>query len=91
MKLSVYEVGLIQIVIYSVVFFFNPYIGFLLCLTIGVVSLAILILSVITEMVERSKVPKSYYKYMMTAILSPFLVLLIFSLFDPAAFSWLDE
>ena len=91
MKLNILEASLIQIVLYSVVFYFNSYIGFLLCLTIGFIAFAILVLSLITEMVERSKVPKSYYKYMATAILSPFLVLIIFILFDPTVFSWLDE
>lgn len=87
-KERILELFLLQVILYSIVFFFNAYIGFLLCVVIGCISTAIFILSVILEMIERSRVPVSYFYFMGSAILSPILVLIGFLLFDPNALSW---
>ena len=87
-KERILELFLLQVVLYSTVFFFNAYIGFLLCLVIGCISTAILILSIILEMIERSRVPLYYFYFMGSAILSPILVLIAFLMFDPNALSW---
>ena len=91
MHLGILEIILIQIIIYSSVFLVNSYVGFLLCLIIGCIAIAIMIFSLIVEVIEKSKVPKSYYRYMATACIVPFIVILIFSIFEPNTFQWLNE
>ena len=91
MRIGLSEAFLLQFIGYSIIYFINSYIGFLLCLVISVIAAAILIIASISELVERSKVPASYYTYMVTAILSPIVVLALFSLFDPTSFDWLNE
>ena len=83
--------GLIQIIIYAVIFLLDSFTGFLICLVGAFISAAILIVSLITEMVERSKVPKSYYGFMIVSILSPLIVLGAFGAFYPDAFAWMQE
>ncbi len=91
MKIGLPEIILFQLLVYSTIYFFNAYVGFLLCVVIPVIALAIVILSVIVEAVERSKVPAKYYQWMITAVICPIIVLILFLLMDPGALAWLNE
>lgn len=91
MKIGFPEVILIQLLLYATIYFFNAYVGFLLCVVIPVIALAIIVLSVILEMVERSRVPIKYYQWMASAVICPVLVLILFLLLDPDALSWIDK
>lgn len=85
------EIILGQLIMYSVIFLLNPYIGFMLCLIISVIALGILIVSIGAEIVQRSKVPKGYFHFMLSAILCPIAVIILFTIFDPGAFDWMNE
>ena len=91
MKLGYIEVLLIQMILYGLVYLLNPYIGFMLCLIIAVIAAALLLLSLVVELVERSKVPRAYYLYMITAIVAPLVVLGGFSLGVNGTFDWMKE
>lgn len=77
-RLSLFEITLIQLIFYIGLHLMDEYIGFLCSLVIGVIALAIYLVSLITEMVERSKVPGWYYKLMLITTITPILVLLVF-------------
>ena len=59
------EIFLFQLIIYSLIYLVDSYVGFLVCLILGVIAFALLVLSLIFELVDRSKVPKSYYYFML--------------------------
>lgn len=91
MKIGNIELFLIQIIIYTTIYLLNAYIGFLVCLVLGCISAALLILSLIFEMVDRSKVPKSYYFFMLNSAIAAFLVLFAFSVLVHGSFDWMQE
>lgn len=90
-RLSHIEIALIQVIFYSIIFLLDTYIGFMLALIAIVISGAILIISLITELVERSKVPKSYFVFMGISILCPLIVMGLFVAFYPDALGWMDQ
>ncbi len=90
MKLGILELSLIQIIMYSLIWLVNSYLGFLLCLIIGSIAAALLILSLILEVIEKSKVPKSYYRFMLSAVLCPSIVMVTFIALYPDAMSWMQ-
>jgi len=85
------EIFLIQLIIFSLIYLVNSYVGFLVCLVLGVISFALLVLSLIFELVDRSKVPKSYYFFMLNTVVACFLVLAVFSVFVTGSFDWMKE
>ena len=82
MKFSVIEVFLFQIVVYILLWLWDDFIGLFLTITFSTIAFLILVVAIISEMIERSKVPKSYFLYMISAILAPILVLIAFYLIN---------
>ncbi len=78
-RLNISEIVLIQLILYTGTYLWNPHIGFLLCLTFMVISFFILIISYILELIERSKVPSWYYRLMWVSILCPLVILIFFT------------
>lgn len=89
MRLGFIEALLIQLLVYSLLYMADSYVGFLICLVALFIGASIFILSVVFELIEKSKVPRSYFKYLFSAVLAPFLVLLIFSLVMDGSFEWM--
>lgn len=56
----------------------NDYVATLLTLTIGAIVSAVLIIALIAELIERSKVPKRYFQIMGISILSIVLAALFY-------------
>lgn len=91
MRIGLLEIILIQIILYAGLWLIHPYTGFMLCIIIATISAAILIISLIMELIDRSKVPKVYFHFMITAILCPIVVALFFVAFYPDAMSWMEQ
>ncbi len=72
--LSVLEFFVAQLIIYVLVWTVNDYVASLLLLIIPVITTSILLLSFIFELIEPSKVPRIYYKYVVSMIIAPILV-----------------
>ncbi len=68
------EIFLIQCAIYLGLWFYDEYTGLLCSVIFAGIFLAILIISVIVEKIEPSKVPKSYFYAMFVSVLAPILV-----------------
>lgn len=72
-KLVTIEAFLIQLVIYLFLWFWNDYLALILSLILGGIALSILVVSKMVELVESSRVPKVYYRFMVICILAPLL------------------
>ncbi len=57
---------------------FDEYAGTLLALILGAICLAIWVLSHLVELVQPSRVSRSYYTYLITGWIAPFLALATF-------------
>lgn len=75
------ELFLIQLSVYFLLWFWNDYIAFLISSVFAVILIAILIVSLIAEMIEKSKVSKTYFQIMGVSILAPVLAGLIYVIF----------
>ena len=91
MRLGYIEVFLGQLIIYALVYLVNDYIGFMLCLIISVIAASLLLLSLVFELIDRSKVPRSFYFYMLTAVLAPVVVLAGYSIGVTGSFDWMND
>ncbi len=85
-KPTLFEIFLLQLVLYSAVFLWNDHIGFLLCVIFSLISLTLVIISHLIELVERSKVPVWYYKVMWITTVSPWIVVFFFSFLGELTF-----
>ena len=87
--ISYYKEGfLIQLIFYSVIWLVDEYTGLLLCVIMAGVIAALLVFALITELVQKSKVPKSYFYWMFLSALAPALVAVSFSLLYNGNFDW---
>lgn len=91
MRIGQLEIFLVFVIIFTLIYLVNSYIGFLVCLILGCIAVALLLLSFIFEFIDRSKVPREYYLFMFNAALAAFLVLIAFSLFFEGSFDWMNE
>jgi len=89
--LSYLESFLIQVVVYSVIWYFNEYVGSLLSIILPPIAFSILGIAWLTEKVEKSKIPKSYFKHMWIFVLSPLLVGAIFMWIYGGDLDWLKQ
>ena len=90
MRLGFLETLLIQLLVYSLLYMADSYVGFLICLVALFIGSAIFMLSVVFELIEKSKVPRAYFKYLFSAILAPLIVLVIFSFLMEGSFEWMQ-
>ena len=71
LKLRPIEWFLIEFAMYTFIWLLSDYIGTLVSLVFIFIFTALLIVAGIAELIEPSKVPKSYYLFMMVSILAP--------------------
>ena len=79
---------LVPLIAYLGLFLWDDYPATLLSVIMIFVAFSIWALSYIVEWVERSKVPKSYYQFALSAWLSPLVAIVLYGLLR-GEFSWL--
>lgn len=90
MRLRPVEILLLEIVIYLGLWLWNDYLATLLSLTFAGIFLFILLISLLAEWIERSKVPRWYYSLMIVSILAPLIAAALFLLFT-GSLPWLNK
>ena len=89
---SYYKEGfLVQLILYAAFWAVDEYIGFLICAIMAIVIVGLLLFSLVVELVQKSKVPKSFFYWMGLSALAPILVAVGFTLLFKGDFSWLKE
>ena len=84
------EVLLIEIIIYFLLWSYDDYMATILSLIFGSMCLLILIISIVVEMIEPSKVPRWYFTIMIVSILAPIVAFFIFSTIG-GELSWMEK
>lgn len=69
-RLSLLEIFLLQTVGWLALWLINDYVATLLTVIVGAIVSGVLLISIIAEAIERSKVPKKYFLVMGISILS---------------------
>lgn len=89
-KIRPIEIFLIEFIIYSLLWLSNDYVASMLTVVMTAICFFILIVSLLAELVERSKVPRWYYYFMAISTVTPIIVALIFIYFMGADFEWMS-
>jgi hypothetical protein len=84
------EILLIQAILLTLVWLSNEYLGHLLTYILVPVFIVILVISIIAEKIERSKVPAYYFNTLGWMILVFFLIYLIFSGISGFSKDWMN-
>lgn len=69
-KITLWEVLLFQVIVWLSLWVFNDYLAMLLTLSIGAMVFAVLIIALISEWIEPTKVPGRYFQVMWISLLS---------------------
>ena len=85
------ELFLIQLVFYISLWLWNDYTATLVSIIFGTICLFVLVISLITEWIEPSKVPRWYFGMMVASILAPIVAAAIFVGFAYGQPDWLTQ
>ncbi len=88
-RISYLESILIQLVLYSIVWLIDEFVGSLLCILIPPIALVTLIISGIIERIEKSNIPKSYYIHMLLIMICPLVVGVAFFVLYKGQLEWI--
>ncbi|MBX2891983.1 MAG: hypothetical protein KF734_13725 [Saprospiraceae bacterium] len=70
-RFSLLEIFLFQVIIWLLLWLLDDYVATLLTLVVGAIVLAVLLVALMAEGIERSKVPRRYFHVMLLSILAP--------------------
>jgi hypothetical protein len=77
-SIGILELILIEVVAFIVVWLLNEYLAFLLTVIISAISFAVLVISLIAEAIEKSKVSKLFFLTLFLIGLTPLVVGAVF-------------
>lgn len=80
MKIGLTEIALFELVICLLLWVVDDYTASLLCLIIPAIGLGVLIIALIAEWIEPSKVPRIFFTSLAVTILIPVLSLVIYTM-----------
>ena len=89
-RLVTIESFLVQFVIYLLIWLFNDYLAVLLSLILGGIALSVYVISKLVELVESSRVPKVYYRFMVICFTAPLLAGIL-GLLMRNGLSWMEN
>ena len=87
--LSMTEVFLIEALFYIVLWMWNDHVATILTLSLSAIALFILIISLIAESLDRSKVPSWYFWVMGISILTPLIIGAFFLTIKNGTLDWM--
>jgi len=73
-KFGAIELFIIEFIMFSILWLWSDFIGTLFSLSISLIAFCILLISLIAEWIEPSKVPRWYFVFMLVTVITPLLV-----------------
>ena len=90
MKVSLFEIFLVQIALYSGLWLIDEYVASYMCIVIPIITLVLLTVAGLAELFERSRVPRKYFGFMAISVLAPILVGITFYIIYDGKLEWLE-
>ncbi len=90
MRVSLFEIFLIQVILYSILWLTNDYIASYMSIVIPAICGAVLIVAVISEYIEPSKISRKYFWFMGISLLTPLLVGAFFMTINGGYLEWMQ-
>ncbi|MEM1124567.1 MAG: hypothetical protein AAGJ18_29280 [Bacteroidota bacterium] len=87
-NLGLLEISLIQIFIYSFLWVISEFTATLITLVLPGIFLFLLLIALVAELLDSSRTPRWYFKFMILSILLPILTAFVFVSILGADFDW---
>jgi hypothetical protein len=88
-RLSLLEIFLLEMAVWLALWLANDYLATLLTLIISAIVFAILVIALLAEAIERSKVPRTYFWIMGLSVLAPLVSALLYMFIFGGQFEFL--
>ena len=88
-RLSMTEVFLVEAIVYLLLWMWNDYVATILTLSFTAIALFILLVSLVAELIERSKVPRWYFGLMVISVVTPLIVGVFFMVLKKGGLDWM--
>lgn len=89
-RISLLELFLLEVAAWLALWLLNDYMATLLTLIIAAIVFAILVIALLAEAIERSKVPRNYFWVMGLSVLAPVVSAVIYLLIFGGRFTFLE-
>ena len=83
------EVFLVEAIVYLLLWMWNDYVATILTLSFTAIALFILLVSLVAELIERSKVPRWYFGLMVISVITPLIVGVFFMVLKKGGLDWM--
>ena len=83
------EVFLVEAIVYLLLWMWNDYVATILTLSFTAIALFILLVSLVAELIERSKVPRWYFGLMVISVITPLIVGAFFMVLKKGGLDWM--
>jgi hypothetical protein len=90
-RMTLPEIFLLETVVWLILWLLNDYMATLLTLIIGAIVLAVLLLALISEAIERSRVPRRYFYVMGLSVLAPLVAAILYQVLFGGHLSFLPS
>ena len=87
-NLGLLEIFLIQVVLYAILWLVSDYTATLLTIVLPLIFFCLLMLALLSELVQRSKISSWYYWFMGISIIAPIITATIFVFILGVDFDW---
>jgi hypothetical protein len=84
-----FEIFLIQIIVYLLLWLWNDFVATLLSLSFAAIGLFVLIISLIAEIIDRSKVPRWYFYVIILSVITPLMIGSLFMFIKKGSLDWM--
>ena len=91
LKLGPLEILFIETIFYFLLWMANDYLATMFSLILGSIFFLILLVSLIVEFIERSRVPRWYFTFMAMSVAAPILAAAIFFGVSGGTMEWMTE
>ncbi len=90
-RMTLPEIFLLETVVWLILWLLNDYMATLLTLIIGAIVLAVLLLALLSEAIERSRVPRRYFYVMGLSVLAPLVAAILYQVLFGGHLSFLPN
>lgn len=90
MRVSIFEIFLFQIILYSGLWLIDEFVATFMCISMPIIVLVILVVSLIAEWIEPSRISKKYFWVMGISVVVPIVVGLAFYVLYEGRLDWFE-
>jgi len=85
------EIILLEILLFTALWLIDEYTAFILSIIVPAILFAILMVSLIIEKIEKSNVPRTYFRTMFLAVIPPIIIAILYIYNSGGHMTWLLE